>query len=1214
MFMATATKKNRNFAFRLLRKVIPYKKQVIFLILVTVLTSLLNAAPPLLLQYAIDHYILGKDLPGLALILVAYIVLGACIAISWYFQRKISQYLGSNVVRHIRNDLFEHITYLSFSYFDTTSTGDLMARVTSDTEELTALVNAIMSTFTVNIITLTWILGVMFAWNLIFGLIFLGLFPFILIELKYFTKKFMPARRQVRHTNGQLTSSAQECFNGIREIKLFGREEFMGNSFKRWNDDYFDAVIQTTKYRSLLRPYMPTILSVFSVIFIVIGSNLVIGNMLTLGEMIAAITYFSMIGGRLYGFIDFNIIYNSAKTAAERVFEVLDKIPSIKDAPDAVALVNVRGAVEFREVHFGYDPQNEILKGISLEVNPGEIIALVGPSGVGKTSLIHLIPRFYEASQGEVLVDGLNVNHYKLESLRRNVGIVMQNVFLFDGTIAQNITYGQPDATLQEIQEATRVAQFDDFIQELPLKYDTPIGERGIRLSGGQAQRLSIARVLITNPKILIMDEPTAQVDAITDQKLMQAVRRVMEGRTTILIAHRLWTIKNADRIVLLKEGKIEATGNHEELTSTCAFYREFFASQFLSSNDKEQDPAGGSKVDMACVEGKESEKPGQVERSQKVSGPAQGQQREQEKGDEEEAIEGSSMQFLYPYLRPYRWPIVQCIFWTLVTTVAGLIPPLLLMTILDRYIPDANMDAIFQYTMILIGLYAGTYFARAAQNWVTEVTTQQITRNLRESILRQLMGGSMAYFGERKRGELVSVVTNDVSRLSQAVSTGLSNLFSTAFSLVFLLLIMLLLDWQLGLVISLCVPIMMICIQQLRNRIWRIDLEIQKKVAQMTANVEENISGVRVTQSLAMERRSVKGFNQVTKQLQELRMKVIKMFAKVNAIVSNFLYILMAIMICFGGYRYITGGVSIGVIVALIQYTNQIGGPINDVAVLSDTFINASTALHHIRENVATLEVIPDPDNPILLPSEVRGEIVLDHVRFSYTDQPLYEDFSITIADGEKLGVVGETGAGKTTLINLITRLYDVKGGSVRIDGIDVRSIRQTDLRSLIAMVSQNVFLFSDTIFNNIKFGRPTALDEEVYAAARLAHADPFIQHLPQGYETKLGDQGAGISSGQRQLLAYARILLANPKIAILDEATSNIDSYTETLIQQNMGTALQGITVIIIAHRFATLQRVDRIAILRNGTIEAEGTHEDLLESNAYYYDLCEKQCSRQ
>ncbi len=575
-----------NFAFRLIREVFPYKARVILLFVLSLLSSVLNILPPLMLQYALDNFILKQDLVGLFLMLIAVVVLGLLIAIQSYFQRILSQYIGLSVVKNLRNRLFEHITCLPFEFFDKATTGDLVARVTSDTDQLAMFLNVGLINFIINIFMLVGILGVLFVWDYRFGLIFLGLFPIILWALSFFTKKVLPANLRSRKMNSALTSSVNECFNGIREVKLYGREEYMYATFQKWNSEYFDAVIESNKWTSIWGPFIPLVLNVFSAIFIMMGGYLLIGSGIpigdiTIGKLVAVITYFALLGGPIRTIAGFANIYNFAKAAAGRVFETMDKIPSIKDREDAVPVGSLQGYLEFRDVRFAYETGIEILKGISLSLKPGENIALVGPSGVGKTTLVHLVPRFYDVSEGSCLIDGTDIRCFQLKSLRKNVGIVMQNVFLFDGTIAENIAYGKPDATREEIQNAAKIAQIDDFIQSLPNKYDTPIEERGARLSGGQAQRLAIARVLVTNPKLLILDEPTANVDAITDQKLIQSVRAVMKGRTTLIIAHRLWTIKKADRIVLLKEGKIEAMGTHQELLQSSAFYKEFFASQF---------------------------------------------------------------------------------------------------------------------------------------------------------------------------------------------------------------------------------------------------------------------------------------------------------------------------------------------------------------------------------------------------------------------------------------------------------------------------------------------------------------------------------------------------------------------------------------------------------------------------------------------------------
>ncbi len=573
--------KEQNFALRLFSYLKPYKKKVILLVAMILSSSALNVVPPLILQYAIDEFIIGKDLRGLVLVSFAIFFYGIILGVQGYYQKMTSQFIGHNVVRDIRDETFDQINHLSFSYFDKTSTGDMVSRIMSDTERLRMFMSNGFVNFIINFFMLIGILIVMFVWNVQFGLIFVGTFPFLFGGMFYFTKKVMPANRRSRKSNSLLTASIQECFNGIKEVKLYGREDYMYKTFKTWNDDYFDAVIESNKYNSIYGPYIPFILNICTALFLMAGGLLAIEAKISIGLIIASVAYFGLLTGPIRGVTAFANTYNWARAAAERVFEVLDQERFIKDIEDAEILEDIKGEIEFKDVWFEYDEGNPILKDINLTIKPGEVVALVGPSGVGKTTIAHLVPRFYDVKSGSVCVDGVDVRNIDLTSLRKHVGIVMQNIFLFDGTIADNIAYGIEDVNPREVMHAIKIAQLSEFIKSLPHGHRTHIGERGVKVSGGQAPRISLARVLVTNPKMLIMDEPTSNVDAITDQKLMEAVRTVMKGKTTLVIAHRLWTIKNADRIVLLKDGMVKGIGSHQELLENNEFYREFFALQF---------------------------------------------------------------------------------------------------------------------------------------------------------------------------------------------------------------------------------------------------------------------------------------------------------------------------------------------------------------------------------------------------------------------------------------------------------------------------------------------------------------------------------------------------------------------------------------------------------------------------------------------------------
>nr|MDO8110737.1 ABC transporter ATP-binding protein [Candidatus Sigynarchaeota archaeon] len=575
--------------------------------------------------------------------------------------------------------------------------------------------------------------------------------------------------------------------------------------------------------------------------------------------------------------------------------------------------------------------------------------------------------------------------------------------------------------------------------------------------------------------------------------------------------------------------------------------------------------------------------------------------------------LKWEGLKSMFPFLKRHRKSLIIAIFWTILLSASGIVPPLLLRDIIDIALPRLDFQALLIFGLMVAGVYTFRFFALVKQSRVTAITGQNVIRDIRETLLGKYLGFPMNYYESSKRGVLLSILTGDSNVLGWSITTGIIALVNDMLSLVLIIITIISLNPMLGILFSIIFPSILLLLRHFRALSEKNYLLIRQRSAEITAKIEEHVSGIRVAQSLTAEDRTVQGFKQISQQVHELWTKDSKLYAQMSAIIALNFWLSVVILIGLGGLQYVNGGISIGILIAFSQYMFQLNGPVQDLASLLNTFQEAGATLSHIRESITNVLVIPEPSTPTPLPATIQGEVKLTDVTFSYGREPLFQHLNLVIQPHEKVGIVGDTGAGKTTLINLITRLYDVKDGAVQIDGIDVRNLRSQDLRSLIAIVSQNTFLFADTIFNNIKFGRPTATREEVLEAARLARADKFILCQPSGYDTKLGDTGVGISGGQRQLIAYARLILARPKVAILDEATSNIDSYTENLIQENMNEIMKDSTVLIIAHRFATLQKMHRLILLRNGVIEASGPHAELYRTNAYYRELCEKQYSK-
>ncbi|MDZ7623549.1 MAG: ABC transporter ATP-binding protein [Ignavibacteriaceae bacterium] len=566
---------------RLLGYVKPYKRFVIFAILLNIVVAALGPIRPYLTKIAVDDYIANSDYHGL--FLISLILFGSLIfqAVIQYFLTYFTQYLGQKTLYDLRTQIFNHIQKLALKFFDRTPIGRLVTRATNDVEALGELFSSGIVMVFSDVFIIFWILGFMFFMDFSLSLVTLSVLPVLIYGTFLFRKKARESYRDVRLHLARLNSYMQEHVTGMSVVQIFNKENDELKKFAAINSDYRQVNIKSIFYYAVFYPSVELLSSIAIGLIIWYGGGEVIQGTLTIGVLFAFIQYTEMFFRPIRDLSEKYNIMQTAMASSERVFKLLDNQTMIRNPENPVKLENVKGKIEFKNVWFAYNDDDYVLKDISFNINPGERIAIVGHTGAGKTSIINILTRFYDISKGEILLDGINIEKLDKRELRKHVSIVLQDVFLFSGDIKSNINLHDDEISDERIFEAAKIVGADKFIADLPQKYGEEVKERGATLSVGQKQLISFARALAYNPKILILDEATSSIDTETEMLIKQAIEKLLVGRTAIVIAHRLSTIQNADKIIVLHKGEIRETGNHQQLLAKKGIYYKLYQLQY---------------------------------------------------------------------------------------------------------------------------------------------------------------------------------------------------------------------------------------------------------------------------------------------------------------------------------------------------------------------------------------------------------------------------------------------------------------------------------------------------------------------------------------------------------------------------------------------------------------------------------------------------------
>ncbi|KAL7061746.1 hypothetical protein AAHC03_0740 [Spirometra sp. Aus1] len=1156
-----------------------------------------------------------------------FVILGCVCLILAFAQMFCLDVSAKRQGRRIRLLLFQSILRQEVGWFDEQSVGNLITRLSNNVDSIEGGIGERLGHFLQN--TSTFIAAVIVSlvsgWKL--ALVGLAITPLVLASfliLALSLRKFSIKEISSYEAAGTI---ATEVLTAIRTVFAFSGQEKECTRYENELRASSRIFFLKSVFVGLGTGAIGCTIFIDAAICFTYGVKLILDENYENGTVVLVILCF-IVGstslGRALPEIEF---FSSAVQAAASVFEIIQRVPEIDISAEGEELPSTTGEIAFENVSFYYPsrPDVPILKNFSLTIPAGKTVAIVGPSGSGKSTTVQLIQRLYDPLEGRVTLDGIDVRQLDVNWLRRQIGVVSQEPVLFAGTVEDNIRLGDPNATDSEVEEAARMADAHGFIVKLPQAYQTVLGEGGGKMSGGQKQRVAIARALVRNPSILLLDEATSALDNKSERTIQAAIERAAQGRTVLMIAHRLSTVRSADQIVVVDKGEVREMGTHEELVEKGGVY----ANMLFKQKDTQDEQSDNEEDDVSNNE--DEALTGEKKLGLSEALKKQGVWRVSRVSDAESLASYASMVSLLPdkqrnavlkALKMNRPEWYYLALGLLMMMLGGLTLPsfsLLYSEMFQIFTMVNDPPAMRARTSFICGMFGLMSVLRlllgVGGNAALGIAGARLTKRARRMFFRSILQQEMAWFdrAENQAGILTARLAVEVQSLQKITGTQLGVVIESVTLVISALIIAFTYNWKLALLNLAFFPILVVGGALQMRQMNRGPGQSACKGADIA---QEAFSANRTVVSLGLQQHMYEKFKKASAPTAKELYAGSGLFAVVHSLANAIVFFQCAAFFYVAAILFDAGEVGVLAVFRIFASINFAGQGLGRTASLAPDFKSAHS---NIKRTFETIERPTKMDvNAGLSPDkDLSGAIEFKRVYFRYPTRPntlILKSFTHAIEPNTSTALVGTSGCGKSTIIQLVQRLYDVEqrdpSSGIFVDGMDLRTLSPNWIRDQIGIVSQEPNLFDVSIRENIAYGlnKQEPSMEQIIEAAKQANVHEFIESLPEGYETRVGAGGSLLSGGQKQRIAIARALIRKPRLLLLDEATSALDVDSERIVQATLDAAMQegSRTSLVVAHRLTTVENCNSIVVLANGCKIESGPPHALMQAKGAYYAL--------